>query len=71
MSEALRQELMEIRGVGEATADEIVRVLDENHTTVDDTVRECLCEAWDYYQIDRPGYAEKYLREAMEHMGEL
>ena len=61
MSE-LRDELMEIKGVGEATAEEILVVLEE--TQGNEKVASLLAQALDYYADNRPGYAKKYVEQA-------
>ena len=53
---------MEIKGVGEATAEEILVVLEE--TQGNETVASLLAQALDYYADDRPGYAKKYVERA-------
>lgn len=60
----LRSELQEIQGVGEATADAILDVLDAHDP--DAEVPDEALAALDYLEADRPGYAEKYLRRLVE-----
>lgn len=43
----LKNELTDIRGVGDATADEILSVVEEH--SVDSTVKENVRQAYDYY----------------------
>jgi len=58
----LKGELMEIKGVGEATAEEVMNVLEE--TQSNETVASLLADALSYYEDGRPGYAKTYVQEA-------
>ena len=58
----VKAELQAIRGVGEATAEEILAVLEE--TQGNEKVASLLAQALDYYADDRPGYAKKYVEQA-------
>ena len=58
----LRDELTEIRGVGEATADEILDVLDERDDV--DDVRDYVQEVHDHHQAGEHQYAAKYVQRA-------
>jgi endonuclease III-like uncharacterized protein len=64
----LRDDLTEIQGVGEATADSILEVLAEHDTGTDSEVREAVLETWDYYQDGQYSYAGKYLERAVNHL---
>lgn len=69
MTEDLRDQLTDIRGVGDATADEIFDVLtDYEDSGVSDDLRENITAAWDYYENGQESYAEKYLRRAYEEV---
>ena len=62
----LKAELMEIKGVGEATADTILEVLEA--TESNEAVRENLHEAFDYLKIGRPDHAKEYVEQAVEEL---
>jgi hypothetical protein len=66
MSDDLRDALTDIRGVGDAKADEIMTVFDEYERGVPDEVRSDLEAAYDYYQEGQYSYAGKFLRRAVE-----
>lgn len=59
----LHDDLTDIRGIGDATAEEIIEVV-EGHTEDNETLRDNLESALDYYEDERYGYAGKYLRRA-------
>ncbi len=58
----VKRELMEIKGVGEATAEEVMNVLEE--TQGNETVAALLLKALEYYQEGNPSYAKKYVEQA-------
>lgn len=58
----IKDDLMEIRGIGEAKADAIIAVLEE--TQSNEKVASLLSDALSYYEDDRPGYAKKYVEQA-------
>ena len=69
----MRDELTEINGVGEVTADKILEVVEraEEYSKIVEkaeqpskTVEENVREAWDYYEEGKESYAGKYLRRA-------
>jgi len=64
----LYDELTEIDGVGDATAEKILAVIDAYSTSggVEDNVR----QAYDYWQSGKPGYAGKYLKRAITELDE-
>jgi len=62
----LKAELMEIKGVGEATAETILEVLEA--TESNEAVRENLQEALDYLEIGRPDHAKEYVEQAVEEL---
>jgi len=62
----LKGELMEIKGVGEATAEEVMNVLEE--TQSNETVASLLADALSYYEEGSPGYARKYVEQAYEEV---
>lgn len=57
----MRDELLDIQGVGEATAEKIEAVYAAHGGD-----REDLREALDYLEAGRPGYAEKFIRRSLE-----
>jgi hypothetical protein len=59
MSE-LKDDLLAIDGVGEATADKMLAVVEEHQETGN------LEEAIAYLEAGRPDYAQKYIRKAIE-----
>ena len=63
----MRDELQAIDGVGPATADKILDVVDA-HGSAD--VADDLARALDYFEADRPGYAAKYVRRAYDAVSE-
>jgi len=64
----LYDELTDIDGVGEATAEKILAVVDGYNTPddVEDNVR----KAFDYWESGKPGYAGKYLKRALLELDE-
>lgn len=60
--EELRDALTEIRGVGDATAEEILAVLDDHGA--DDDVATLIEEAHDHHAAGEHQYAAKYVRRA-------
>jgi len=56
----LKDDLLAIDGVGEATADKILAVVEEHQGT------ENLQEAIAYLDAGRPDYAQKYIKKAIE-----
>lgn len=67
MATDLRDDLTEIHGVGDATADEILAVLDEHgQGGVPDTVRDHIQEAHDHHQAGEHEYAAKFVRRAVD-----
>jgi ribosomal protein S13 len=62
----VKSELQEIKGVGEATAEEVMNVLEE--TQHNDKVAGLLSDALSYYEDGRPDYARKYVQEAYEEV---
>lgn len=68
MTEDLSEALQEINGVGPATADDILDVLDEHGQGGGDGVRELLEDAMDYHDAGEHSYAEKYVRRALEQL---
>lgn len=71
MADDLEDELTEIRGVGDATAEEILAVLDEYaDDDVDDVVREQIQEAHDHHEAGEHQYAAKFVRRAHAHLAE-
>ena len=63
----MRDELLDIDGVGPATADKIEAIVTENGSA---DVADDLEAAVDYLDAGRPGYAEKYVRRAYEQVAE-
>lgn len=61
---SFKEELQEISGVGEATADKILDVVDEHSTNSDS--QEAIQNAVDELDEGRPGYARKFLERALE-----
>ena len=61
----MRDALLDIDGVGPATADKILDVIDA-HGPKSVDVSDDLARALEYFEADRPGYAEKYVRRAYE-----
>jgi len=55
---SLKTELMEIRGVGEATAESILEVLEESDEYGTDVE-----QAIDYIETGHPNYALKFLKQ--------
>lgn len=62
---SLKDELTDIRGIGDATADEVLAVVD-NHG--DSEVEELLAEALGYFDSGKPWYARKFVEEAKEEL---
>lgn len=62
----LEDELMEIRGIGEAKADEVLDVLEAHEKSVESEVAENIKSAWDYYDAGYESYAGKFLKRAYE-----
>lgn len=58
---SLRDELTEISGVGDATADKIISVVESQSN---EDVAETLAEAIEYYESGSPEYAMGYVRDA-------
>ena len=65
----LRDELVAIRGVGEATADAILEVL-ESHNSHSDELAELVEQSWDYYRVEQYEYAGRFLEEAHDRVTE-
>ncbi len=66
MSE-LKDALTDIKGVGPATADSILEVLEEHGGSEADTQTKSLIKnALDYIEEGNPDYARKYLERALE-----
>lgn len=61
----LKDELMDIKGVGSATADSIIEVLEE-HDSMDTQTESLIKNALDYLDEDLPGHARKFLERALE-----
>ena len=59
----LKDELMDIQGVGEARADEILRIVDA-HT--DEDANRAIDKALTFFDRDKPAIAESVLREYRE-----
>lgn len=65
MSKELKTQLTEIRGVGDATATEIINVIDSNHDNGNTEKLTQLIElAHDYHKAGDHEYAEKFVRRA-------
>lgn len=62
---SLKDELTDIRGIGDATADEVLAVVD-NHG--DSDVESLLEEALGYFDSGKPWYARKFVEEAKEEL---
>jgi ribosomal protein S13 len=62
---SLKDELTEIRGIGEATAEEVLAVVQEHGES---DVELLLQEAIDYYNSGKPWYARKFVEEAKEEL---
>lgn len=62
----LYDELTDIDGVGDATAEKILEVVDDYSNT--DNVEQNVRQAWDYYDSGKPGYAGKYLQRAIAEL---
>jgi len=62
----LEDALTDIRGVGDATAEEIMSVVDEHGDGGSVELEETLRDAVSYYEQGDYGYAEKYLYRALE-----
>jgi len=64
----LYDELTDIDGVGDATAEKILAVIDAYSTSegVEDNVR----QAYDYWESGKPGYAGKYIKRAITELDE-
>ena len=63
---SLKDELTDIDGVGDVTAERIIEVLDERDT--DDAVAENVREAHEYYEAGEKSYAGKFLRRAYNEL---
>lgn len=63
----LREELQTINGVGEATADAILDVLDEYGS---DDLTGLIEQAYDYHEAGQHEYARKYVRRAYERVND-
>ena len=59
----LKAELMEIRGIGEAKADEILEIVGDNSK-----VKDHLESAIEYYGAGQDGYAKGYVYKAFEEL---
>ena len=64
----LYDELTDIDGVGDATAEKILAVVDAYSTTTE--VEDNLRQAHDYWQSGKPGYAGKYIKRAISELDE-
>ena len=60
---SVRDDLMEIRGIGEAKADEILEIVGDNSK-----VKDHLESAIDYYEAGQDGYAKGYVYKAFEEL---
>lgn len=58
MDDELKDDLTSISGVGEATAEKIMAVVDTPEGDVEENVSEAIA----YLEAGRPGYALKYLK---------
>jgi hypothetical protein len=66
-----REQLLEITGVGESTADKIEAIYaDVEPTDTQAEVVECIDYAYDYVEAGYPQYATKYVRRAYEELQE-
>jgi len=63
----LESDLKDIRGIGDAKAEEIIAVV-EDYNGTDDELTENIKQAWDYYQDGQESYAGKFLRRAYEQV---
>jgi len=70
MTDELRAQFLEIRGVGETTADEILAVLEDNPSDVGSDVADQLRTAHDYHENGDFEYAGKFLARAVEGLEE-
>lgn len=61
----LKDQLQEIDGVGEKTAEKILDVVDETNS---DELTENIEDAYDYYQAGQYSYAGKFLKRAYESL---
>jgi endonuclease III-like uncharacterized protein len=62
---SLKDELTQIRGIGDATADEVLAVVDDYGESDAESL---LQEAIDYYNEGKPWYARKFVEEAKEEL---
>ena len=62
----LRDELMQIQGVGEARADEIIEIVERHKTGSADEVVATLQQAVDYDEQGDTDYAMKYVRRSLD-----
>lgn len=65
----LKDKLTTINGIGDAKASQIIDLVDTNDSNVNvDELREHLENAQDYLDDGQPGYADKYVRRALERL---
>lgn len=62
----LEDELQEINGVGEATAEKIVEIVEEH--SVDSEVSENVKSAYEYYEAGQMAYAGKFIERAYNNL---
>jgi len=62
----IEAELMDINGVGEATAEKILDVM--NGSGVSERLRENVIEAYEHYEAGQESYAGKFLTRAYEEV---
>jgi endonuclease III-like uncharacterized protein len=62
----MKDDLTDIQGVGDKTADKIMTVFEEHNSGVSDDVRHNLEEAMSYYENEDYEYAGKFLRRAVD-----
>lgn len=62
----MKDDLTDIQGVGDKTADKIMTVFEEHNSGVPAEVKDNLESAYDYYENEQYSYAGKFLRKAVE-----
>lgn len=62
----LSDDLQDIDGVGEVTAENIIEVLEDADTN--DAVAENVEAAYEYYEAGQESYAGKFIKRAYEHL---
>ena len=62
----MKDDLTDIQGVGDKTADKIMTVFEEHNSGTSDDVAENMKQALDYYESGEYEYAGKFLRRAVD-----